>query len=144
MLLPNSVNAQSSLECQFNTRLFTRREDLDTETRLEIAATALNSMMHGVWGTMTDLSIVHSISRTFIYSLAASLREAGCFVFGYLATNAVFFISFLLMEAKVSWKRSAVLMICATTFLLVLAKVMVLEFPEGLIPVTAFINGFLA
>lgn len=81
MSLPSLVNSQSKPEHHFDQRRFTRREDLSTDTRLMIATIALNAIINGVWGTITHLSHEHGISRTFIYYLVASLREAGLYIF---------------------------------------------------------------
>ena len=81
MLLPNSADQQSLLEGQFEKRLFTRRTDLTNETRLMIGTNALHAMMNGVWGTITALADEYIISRTFVYSLAETLKEAGQFLF---------------------------------------------------------------
>ena len=82
MVLRNSADQQSLLEGQFEQRLFTRRTDLTNEIRLMIATSALHAMTNGVWGAITDLADKHIISRTFVYSLADKLREAGQFIFG--------------------------------------------------------------
>jgi hypothetical protein len=85
MILPNSADHQCLLEDRFERRLFTRRTDLTNGIRLAIATNALHAMMNGVWGTITNLADEHGISRTFIYSLAGTLREAGQFLFGEIA-----------------------------------------------------------
>ena len=81
MVLRNSADQQSLLEGQFEKRLFTRRTDLTNEIRLMIATNALHAMTNGVWGTITDLADKYIISRTFVYSLAKTLKEAGQFLF---------------------------------------------------------------
>lgn len=75
---------------------------------------------------------VAKMSRYFAWFAAYLL---GCFMIGYLITNALFFIFFLTIEAKISWKKTLFLTACATGFLLLIANVMVLEFPEGIIPI---------
>ena len=85
MVLRDSANHQSLLEDQFQRRLFTRRADLTNSIRLAIATYALHAMMNGVWGTITNLADEYGISRTFIYSLAGMLKEAGQFLFGEIA-----------------------------------------------------------
>ncbi len=82
MILPNSADHQSIFEEQFERRLFTRRTDLTNRIRLAIATNALYAMMNGVWGTITNLADKYGISRTFVYSLAGTLEEAGHFLFG--------------------------------------------------------------
>ena len=72
---------QSSLDDSFERRLFTRRSDLTEAIRLSIANTALNAILNGGWGTITELSKEYSISRTFVYSLAENLKELGEFLF---------------------------------------------------------------
>ena len=46
---------------------FTRRKDLDTQTRLSIIIEALSCK--GIYGSMTKLALQHNISRTFLYQL---------------------------------------------------------------------------
>jgi hypothetical protein len=46
---------------------FTRRKDLDTQTRLSIIIAALSCK--GTYGSMTKLAFRHKISRTFLYQL---------------------------------------------------------------------------
>ncbi len=81
MILPNTAKVKSSFEDQFDRRLFTRRTDLSNRIRVAIAINALYAMLHGVWGTISNLAIEYSISRTFVYSLAHTLNEAGQFLF---------------------------------------------------------------
>jgi len=81
MVLRNSDKVQSSLEDKFERRLFTRRDDLTNRIRLAIATDALHAMMNGIWGKITDLADEYCISRTFIYSLANTLKEIGEFAF---------------------------------------------------------------
>ncbi len=72
---------QSSFDDTFEKRFFTRRSDLTETIRLTIANTALNAILNGGWGTITELSKTHDISRTFIYSLADRLKQLGQFIF---------------------------------------------------------------
>ena len=85
MVLRNSADSQSLLEDQFERRRFTRLPNLTNSIRLTIATDALHAMINGVWGTITDLAHEYGISRTFIYSLAGTLKEAGQFLFGEIA-----------------------------------------------------------
>jgi hypothetical protein len=85
MVLPRSADHQASVEARFQRRLFTRRADLTDSIRLAIGTDALHAMMHGVWGTITNLADKYEVSRPFVYSLAATLREAGEFLFGEIA-----------------------------------------------------------
>jgi len=85
MVLPKSEDRQLSLEDQFQRRRFTRRADLTNSVRLAIGAEALHAMMNGIWGTITKLANEHDVSRPFVYSLAATLKEAGQFLFGEAA-----------------------------------------------------------
>ncbi len=85
MILQNTAKIQLSLEDQFNRRLFTRRTDLSNRIRVTIAINALYAMFNGVWGTVSNLAIEYNISRTFIYSLAQTLNEAGHFLFSETA-----------------------------------------------------------
>lgn len=81
MVLRNSADFQSSLDEQFDRRWFTRRNDLTNEIRLSIASDALHAIMNRTWGTITNLADKYRISRTFIYSLAHTLKEAGLFLY---------------------------------------------------------------
>ncbi len=75
-----SHTPQSSFDDTFEKRLFTRRSDL-TETILTQGDTALNAILNGGWGTITELSKAHGISRTFVDSLANRLKQLGQFIF---------------------------------------------------------------
>ena len=60
---------------------FIRRQDLDTQTRLNIITAGLSGL--GTYGSMTKLAIQYNISRTFLYqligtSLAMSNRNFEC------------------------------------------------------------------
>src|SRR5215813_6528179 len=57
-----------------NTMQFTRRPDLDPQTRIEIVMLAW--LHQGVYGKMTQIAQVYQISRTFLYQLllAATLQ----------------------------------------------------------------------
>ena len=70
-----------SLADQFPRRCFTRRSDLTAEKRLAIASSALHATTHRVWGKITELAEEYQVSRPFVYSLAATLKEAGRFLF---------------------------------------------------------------
>jgi hypothetical protein len=85
MVLPKSEDRQFSLEDQFQRRRFTRRADLTNSMRLAIGTDALHAMMNGIWGTITKLANECDVSRPFVYSLAATLKEAGQFLFGEVA-----------------------------------------------------------
>lgn len=85
MTLLNTAKIQSSLEDQFDRRLFTRRADLSNKIRVTIAINALYAMLNGAWGTISNIAIEYSISRTFVYSLAHTLSEAGQFLFSETA-----------------------------------------------------------
>jgi hypothetical protein len=60
---------------------FIRRKDLTPLVRLEIAYKALMAITYGLWGTITELSKEHAVSRTFIYSLSSVLLESGTNMF---------------------------------------------------------------
>jgi hypothetical protein len=85
MMFQNPADVQSSLEEQFEGRLFTRRVDLTTGIRLKIATDALHAMMNNAWGTITNLANDYSISRTFVYLLANTLKNAGSSLFAEVA-----------------------------------------------------------
>jgi len=80
---------ECSIDESFEQRLFTRRSDLTEAIRLSIATDALHAMLNHHWGTITELSKVHDISRTFVYSLANSLQLIGQFIFSDQKENAV-------------------------------------------------------
>ncbi len=81
MIFSDLTKQQSLLENKFGRRLFTRRDDLTNRIRLQIAIDALHGKLKGVWGTVTNLADEYGISRTFIYSLAETLKNAGSFLF---------------------------------------------------------------
>jgi hypothetical protein len=81
MALPFPAGHPPLLEEQFERRLFTRRSDLTNTIRLSIATDALHAMVNNAWGTITHLADTYKISRPFVYSLAAALKEAGEFLF---------------------------------------------------------------
>jgi hypothetical protein len=85
VLPPDSAACQPVLEEQFERRLFTRRSDLTSALRLEIATQALHAMTDKLWGTITHLAEKHSVSRPFVYSLARTLKQVGEFLFGEAA-----------------------------------------------------------
>ncbi len=61
---------------------FSRRPDLDFSTRLHIATTALSAMNNHYWGTISNMAEKYTISRTFIYMLAATLIKNDSLLFG--------------------------------------------------------------
>jgi len=81
MVLPPITAPKSPLSEHFEKRKFTRRDDISTIMRLSIASDALYARLNGVHGTITDLARQYDLSRTFIYSLASTLKEAGQFLF---------------------------------------------------------------
>ena len=85
MVLRNSADHRASFGGRLERRLFTRRPDLTNGIRLAIATSAIHAMLNGVWGTITHLADEYGISRTFIYSLADTLKEAGQYLFGETA-----------------------------------------------------------
>ena len=87
MALPFPTEHPSLLEEQFERRLFTRRNDLTNTIRFTIATDALHAMTNNVWGTITHLADTYKISRPFVYSLAAALKEAGKFLFSEMAES---------------------------------------------------------
>ena len=84
MVLPKPANPCRSEPDQFK-RKFTRRKDLTIDIRLAIANMALSAQLLGEWGTITDLAREYEISRTFVYSLASTLKEAAPMLFGEAA-----------------------------------------------------------
>jgi hypothetical protein len=81
MSLANSADFQFPLEDQFEGRLFTRRTDLSNDLRLLIGTNALPAILNRVGGTITHLADEYGMSRTFIYSLANSIKKVGAFLF---------------------------------------------------------------
>ncbi len=81
MPLANPDDFQFALEEPFYGRLFTRRPDLTNDIRLLIGTNALHALLNGVWGTITHLADEYGISRTFIYTLANSLKKVGQHLF---------------------------------------------------------------
>jgi hypothetical protein len=60
---------------------FVRRKDLTPDIRLQIAYTALMAQTFNNWGVITALSLDFMISRTFIYMLAAALKQTSDILF---------------------------------------------------------------
>ena len=69
MCLNSHTEEQSSLKL---TQLFTRRDDLDTPTRVKIAVIAKYFNRHG---TVTKLAKRYAISRSFVYILTGQLSQ---------------------------------------------------------------------
>lgn len=88
MVLPSAADRLSKLAHRFTRRRFTRRADITNSMRFAIAADALHAMMNGIWGTITNLADEYGISRPFVYSLVATLKEAGEFVFQEIPDRA--------------------------------------------------------
>ena len=78
-----------SFDESFEKRLFTRRPDLTEAIRLTIANDALHAMLNNRWGTITQLSRAHKVSRTFVYSLAKHLKSIGQFIFSDQTESAM-------------------------------------------------------
>ena len=96
MVLRNSADHRASFEGRLERRLFTRRCDLTDGIRLAIATSALHAMVNGVWGTITHLADEYGIFRTFIYSLADTLKQAGQYP-GY----RVFLLDFRALDSMI-------------------------------------------
>jgi len=82
MALPFQATPQSPLIAQFDSIKFVRRDDLNATIRFSIAIEGLYAQLNKVWGASTRIAREHKVSRTFLYSLTASLKEAGEFLFG--------------------------------------------------------------
>lgn len=67
----------------------------------------------------------------YIYWLGGFLL--GIYLVGFLIALVVFFLTFLRVKAGASWLRTTILTACATAFLVIMARVMVLDFPRGLL-----------
>ncbi len=93
MILPAHTVPQSPLSGQFESIKFVRRNDLNATVRFSIAIEALYAQLNGVWGTITQLANENNISRTFIYSLASSLKDASGFLFSGSITSPVSILS---------------------------------------------------
>mgnify|MGYP000435172406 CR=1 FL=1 len=78
MTLNTATQTSSPLVELFDQRKFTRRDDLTTAIRFQLAIDALN----GKWGTVTELAKENNVSRAFIYSLCSVLKSAGEYLFG--------------------------------------------------------------
>jgi hypothetical protein len=87
MALPFPAEHPPFFEEHFERRLFTRRNDLTNAMRFTIATNALHAMANNVWGTITHLADTYKISRPFVYSLAAALKEAGEFLLSKTAAS---------------------------------------------------------
>ncbi|MCP4696859.1 MAG: hypothetical protein GY862_08430, partial [Gammaproteobacteria bacterium] len=90
VISPVSAELESALNERFERRKFTRRNDLSSAVRLTIAIEALHIQMNSLWGKITDLAGRHNISRTFVYKLSSTLREAAQFLFGEKAESSLF------------------------------------------------------
>ena len=80
---------QSPLSVQFESLKFVRRNDLNATIRFSMAIEALYAQLNGVWGTVSQLANDNNVSRTFIYSLVSSLKEAGEHLFSETMTSSV-------------------------------------------------------
>jgi hypothetical protein len=85
MIFQNQTDIQLLGE-PFDQRLFTRRTELSSAIRLEIAIDAISARMNRTWGTVTDLAKQYNISRAFVYVLAEKLKKAGHFLFSEIAS----------------------------------------------------------
>lgn len=89
MVLPPQAAHQSPLTDHFESLKFVRRNDLTASIRFSIAIEALYSQLNGVWGSVTRLANENNVSRTFIYSLASSLKDVSEFLFSGTITSPV-------------------------------------------------------
>ncbi len=89
MILPSLADSCCSLTDQFK-RKFTRRNDLTSEKRLAIANTVLVAQSFGEWGVITALARQYEVSRTFVYSLASTLKDAAPMLFGEMTKGPPF------------------------------------------------------
>jgi hypothetical protein len=76
----NTMNEQQIFDMN-NSNQFFRRPDLTPSIRLYIAAAALMAQVNGTWGKLTELSRQFMISRTFVYTLIATLEESSFRIF---------------------------------------------------------------
>ena len=67
----------------------------------------------------------------YLYWLGAFLL--GVYLVGFILALLVFFLAFLRIKAKASWLRTMILTTCAMAFLMIMSRVMVLDFPRGLL-----------
>ncbi|MCP4230200.1 MAG: hypothetical protein GY771_08635, partial [bacterium] len=51
---------------------------------MAIANTVLFAQLFGEWGTITALARQYEVSRTFVYSLASTLKDAAPMLFGVM------------------------------------------------------------
>jgi len=83
MSKPNTKYFNQTIDSAVKKQLkFMRRTDLTPSVRLHIACTALMAQTFGEWGAITALARQFMISRTFVYMLAAALKETENFLFG--------------------------------------------------------------
>ena len=80
---------QSPFTVQFEPLKFVRRNDLNATIRFSIAIEAIYAQLNGVWGVVSRLANENNVSRTFIYSLVSSLKEASEFLFSGAMTSSV-------------------------------------------------------
>ena len=67
----------------------------------------------------------------YLYWLGAFLL--GVYCVGFILALLVFFLAFLRIKAKASLLRTIILTACAMAFLLIMSRVMVLDFPGGIL-----------
>ncbi len=89
MAFPFQFILQSPPTVQFESLKFVRRNDLNATIRFSMAIEALYAQLNGVWGTVSRLANENNVSRTFIYSLVSSLKEASEFLFCQSMTSSV-------------------------------------------------------
>jgi len=89
MAFPFQPITQSPDTIQFDPIKFVRRTDLNTTLRFSIAIEALYAQLNKVWGAATRIANENNISRTFLYTLTSSLKEASEILFGESITSDV-------------------------------------------------------
>ncbi|RDE19847.1 tricarboxylate transporter [Motiliproteus coralliicola] len=85
-----------------------------------------NEVEAGYVGDQSITGLLH-----YIYWLVGLI--VSCYLVGYLISIALFFVIFLLLKARASMVRTAMLTGCAVLFLTTLSHVMVLDLPQGLL-----------
>ncbi len=81
IIILNTASETSPLAEQFDQRKFTRRDDLTTTKRMEIAVEALHASLSNTWGVVTDIAKkITYLERLFI-RFATPLRTQESFSF---------------------------------------------------------------
>lgn len=94
--------------------------------RSDDAANFDNEVVAGYQGDRSVAGLMH-----YVYWIAGLIGS--CYLVGFLISVTCFFVAFLMVKARTSVLRTAILTGCAIAFLVTLSHVMVLDLPEGLL-----------